>query len=324
MITIPVKTCGDVWLNPQEVQETLENLPPNEAVTFDCLNEGPSLNAIGLVAMTERICQLTNRDHRKFMVTNTMNPRERLPYRMFSAGLPHTFGMLQKFWVDFKAADDDARLFGLFIGRRTPSRAVMLRDCHTDFRSHCVLSLMNSLASSPWERPVDGIDVDPFDQWVAADDKDKFSSWWASRAVTSIDQQWVNRQYEPGYNTNLALLDYYHRFHIELVAETFTRGDTWYPTEKTLRPMMAGKPVLVHGPKGFLKTFRSMGYMTYGDVWSEKYDELEGPERWAAIKQVMSTLVSYDSITIQQLLSEAQTRARHNRQILATLNRLPA
>jgi len=82
-------------------------------------------------------------------------------------------------------------------------------------------------------------------------------------------------------------LEHYDQFVTELVAETYTIGNTFFPTEKTLRPVMAARPILVYGPKYFLSRLRDLGFETYSTCWDESYDELEGPARWQAIKKLI-------------------------------------
>jgi hypothetical protein len=111
-------------------------------------------------------------------------------------------------------------------------------------------------------------------------------------------------------------LNYYDRFAIELVCETYTIGNTFFPTEKTIRPIMAGKPVLVYGPQYFLARLRTMGFQTYSTLWDETYDLYSGAERWQRIQAVMKSLNEKTQNERNQLLARVHAIALHNRQCL--------
>jgi hypothetical protein len=104
-----------------------------------------------------------------------------------------------------------------------------------------------------------------------------------------------------------------------MVCESYTIGDTFFPTEKTIRPISAGKPMLVYGPKNFLARLRALGFQTYGNCWSENYDQQEGPERWKAIQQIITELINLNDFQRAQLLDQAQNIAIYNRRHLAEL-----
>lgn len=68
------------------------------------------------------------------------------------------------------------------------------------------------------------------------------------------------------------LSEFYREFLIDVVSETFVRGRCFYPTEKTVRPMLMKKPFIHMGPKCFLIHLRQMGFRTFHDFWDEDYD----------------------------------------------------
>jgi hypothetical protein len=148
---------------------------------------------------------------------------------------------------------------------------------------------------------------------VSADGIEDFLQWRKQIKISSLDGKSITDQYrifvaQP--DTNKTILAFYPQFHIEIVPETYTRGDTFFPTEKTARPIMAQKPILVYGPRRFLGRMREQhGFRTYGDCWDESYDDLEGPARWRAMWQVMQDISP-------RFLDQAQEIARYNRNIL--------
>jgi hypothetical protein len=117
----------------------------------------------------------------------------------------------------------------------------------------------------------------------------------------------------------LDILPFYSKFDIELVSESYTRGNTFFPTEKTIRPIAAAKPVLIYGPKKFLQRLKCLGFETYHSVWDESYDQLEGPDRWLALQHVIDSMLSMSESDRFQLLEKARLIAMQNRQHLASM-----
>ena len=78
----------------------------------------------------------------------------------------------------------------------------------------------------------------------------------------------TNESFEVGLRANVyeqQLKNYYRTFLIDLVAETWTEGNTFAPTEKTTRPMNFKKPFIVYGSQNYLCYLRQMGFRTFGD-----------------------------------------------------------
>jgi hypothetical protein len=120
--------------------------------------------------------------------------------------------------------------------------------------------------------------------------------WWDPdvSAVGSIDNQLVQNQYNAdGIDTNHSLLQFYNQFEIELVSETFLYGQSFFPTEKTIRPIVGCRPMLINGPINFLHNLKQLGFKTFDQLWSEKYDQFEFPNRWNQIKLVINHIIEH-------------------------------
>lgn len=80
------------------------------------------------------------------------------------------------------------------------------------------------------------------------------------------------------YIRQLPVLPYYERTCFELVCETF--GDTsddesFFLTEKTLKPIMMEHPFMVLSSRNFLKNLRRLGFKTFGEFIDESYDDCD-------------------------------------------------
>jgi hypothetical protein len=211
-------------------------------------------------------------------------------------------------------ASDGTYRFGLFIGRKTPARCRIMRDMMSKWPGASLTSCMHG-SIDLFPRSHQGINLESISDWIP--DHDDFVTWWRQHAPQSIDGHSVQNQYRKSLNTNRDLLSCcYKTFDIELVCETYTIGKTFFPTEKTVRPLMAGKPLLVYGPRLYLHRLRDLGFRTWNDMWSEDYDFDEGPLRWTAMQDTIQQIQDLEWGKYQEAIGEI---AKHNRSRLEQL-----
>jgi hypothetical protein len=309
MITIPVQVCGDSWVNPDEVNTLLKNSDITQYVVLDFKAEGPSMSALGIFACVSNHCRESGRDSSTINITNISNQFEEFPYKRENLHRrSHFFNLSKIYWREELLINTHEFKFGFFMGRRTISRAKILYDLWHTTQYKVLLSCMKTPGPLPWMVNNNIINIENLNDWVS--NIDEFQNWWQQCPVASLDNHSVQDQYIVNPTTNQDILDHYHRFDIELVAESYTLGNTFFPTEKTVRPIMAVKPFIVYGPKLFLKRLRDMGFKTYSEFWEEDYDYLEGPARWQRIKELLPNV---------QYSSEVELVAKYNRLHLAEL-----
>lgn len=310
MITLTVYVSGDHWLNPKEIHNKLLLVPPDEILELDFRAEGPSLAALGILEMLTTWCRGIGRNPDTIFLSNWANDIEMVPFTRTSGfSVSHFFWLCQKYITDILPLTHEYR-FGMFIGRRTASRMRMIWDIWQDHRDQCLFSLMPSRVIYDPRISRSGVDLDGVDRWVPNNMRSEFYQWCDDPPISGIDGHTVQQQYQPEYNTNLSLLSYYHRFDIEIVVETYSMGDCFMPTEKTVRPIIGRKPMIVYGPRGYLARLRDLGFRTWSDHWDESYDDFEGPDRWQAMRSVIDQINDRDI---------DDTVAEHNRQYLDLL-----
>ena len=117
-----------------------------------------------------------------------------------------------------------------------------------------------------------------------------------------------------GFTKQLA--NFYPDVLIDIVAESYTSGDIFYPTEKTTRPMLMKKPFIVHGPKCFLIHLRQMGFRTFNDFWDEDYDGYDATDKFARIVKLIDILANKTVSELNQLYADMQPILDHNYNML--------
>jgi hypothetical protein len=321
---IIVEFSGDCWNNPTQFQTQLDQVPLGESVVLDMRSEGPSLQALGVTDVINTWLHDRQQSPDSVQLQRWSNPVEFMPYRLDKCSrVSHFFFMCQNYWLDDEPTLGQQltyhNLFGLFVGRMTHARAVILHQCLIA-KQNIFVSKMSSLSPYPWQlNTQDEINLDNLTDWLSTNRQYRMFEWYDKCIIPSVDQMTVRDQFttpDSYADTNRSLLNHYGRFAIEIVCETYTQGNTFFPTEKTIRPIMACKPVLVYGPQYFLARLRTMGFQTYSSLWDESYDFYQGPERWRLIQQVIQLINEKTPDERQQLLAKAHTIALHNRKQL--------
>jgi hypothetical protein len=314
MLTIPVQVSGDRWNNPHQVQQLLEQTRPGDSVMLDLCSEGPSLHRIGLVDMIAKY-------NLNVSITQWSNAIESVPYQRVRCSTSHFFSMSHHYWIDEIDNCVPAEFrFALFLGRGNPSRNRILYDVYHQHGKNFLLSKMSCRSGDPWGvRYVEGNKLlETTEQWF--DNPEQAQNWFDQCPVASIDNHTVQDQFViPEVSAGQmarSLMQHYPRFNVELVCETYTLGETFFPTEKTIRPMVGNKPFVVYGPANYLNNLKQLGFRTFDDVWDESYDQYEGPQRWFSMRGLIDQLAQISSTQWTQILQHCAQITQHNRSIV--------
>lgn len=112
------------------------------------------------------------------------------------------------------------------------------------------------------------------------------------------------------------LSQFYPNFLVDVVAETFLKGRSFYPTEKTTRPMLMKKPFILMGSKCFLIHLRQMGFKTFHDFWDEDYDGHGMEQRYTRILDLIDSIAKKTPAELQSMYEQMQPILDHNYQLL--------
>jgi hypothetical protein len=312
MITIPIQVSGDIWNNRETVKQLLDQTHPGERVLLDLCSEGPSLSRLG-------ITDFVNSYDLDVWITRWSNSIESVPYtKSYCNSNSHFFPMSWHYWIDELPNTVPAEFrFGLFQGRGCPSRNRILYDAFHNWPGKFLLSKMSSLYTDNWglKLPQHAISFEDAASWLDTIDCD----WFNSCPVSSIDNHVVQDQYRvPEVSSGemaKSLFQHYDKFNIELVCETYTLGETFFPTEKTIRPIVGNRPFIVYGPKNYLNNLKQHNFRTFDNLWDESYDQLEGITRWQAMSTLICDLAALSETEWHAVIAQAAEITCHNRKI---------
>ena len=332
-ITIPIEVSGDIWYNEVEVQQKLQELSSEVEITLDLRSEGPSLHRLGVVATVDTWLARHNLQPTAITVTRWSNAGESIAYKKLECSVPSHFW---RFAHEYQLPPEHvfsgvkSHLFGLFLGRATVHRNAILYQVQQKWANRFLISRLTALTPEgtpvpePWH-------IHNFKGWRlletlvdwAPDNQQDVIDWFATQKFSSLDGRTIRDQYGDPNNHfvhNRSMISHYHQFNIELVCESYTLGQTFFPTEKTARPIAGTRPWIIYGSSGYIQQLKHMGFRSFESVWDESYDQLEGPARWSAMKTVIQSLIDLDTTSLNSVLEQTHAIALHNRLHLETLD----
>ena len=121
-----------------------------------------------------------------------------------------------------------------------------------------------------------------------------------------------------GYDYTDPLTALYKNILIDVVVETHVLGTTFFPTEKTTRPILLKKPFIVFASRDYMAYLRQMGFQTFHDFWDEDYDGFETRDRLLRIYQVIQNIVSRPKEELADMYRCMQPILEHNHNLLIT------
>jgi hypothetical protein len=335
---IAVEFDDDFWINTEQFQQQLNQHPLGEPLVLDLHSEGPSLEFLGITSVINEWLKNRQQSPYTVQVLRWSNPVEFVPYqRVRCSKISHCFTMVREYWQHTEPTLEQQlqyrQPFGIFIGRLTMSRAAILYNLMPagteSIGEQIFASLMQNAEPFPWNisdqhrRNLDIMSgLDMISSWLPLHKQVDMFNWFDRCPIISVDSKLVKDQFvtPTSYiDTNTSLLQHYNRFAVEIVCETFTRGNTFFPSEKTIRPLMAAKPILVYGPQYYLARLRSLGFRTYSEIWDESYDLYQGPERWKLMRKSMNRLLECSRSDQHEVLTRAHEIAMYNRQHLSKI-----
>lgn len=121
---------------------------------------------------------------------------------------------------------------------------------------------------------------------------------------------WYDYSRDPG-------ISMYKNIFVDVVSETHVLGNTFYPTEKTVRPMWLKKPFLSYASRDFLCYLRQMGFRTFHDFWDEDYDGYEGRDRYLRLLKVIDDIARRPLHELRDMHDHMRYTLDHNFDLLS-------
>ena len=112
--------------------------------------------------------------------------------------------------------------------------------------------------------------------------------------------------------SNYEIITHYNDFFVDVVCETFSKGKTFFPTEKIWRPIITKTPFMVQGPVGFLAGLKKLGFKTFDAWWDESYDEDDEQVALETIIRNLNKISKYSVEDLKKIYSSMEEVLDHN------------
>lgn len=119
-----------------------------------------------------------------------------------------------------------------------------------------------------------------------------------------------------GYTNQL--LDFYKNIFIDVVAETYTSGNIFFPTEKTFRPILMKKPFIAMGPINQLIYLRQMGFKTFYEYWNEDYDGYSPQQKFHKVLELINSIAAKSTEELYNMYIDMQHILDYNYNLLVS------
>lgn len=324
MITIESRD-SQIWNLDKKIIEIIkECVSSNEKIIISTNAEGVCLRSCYFYDLLDNICGTFNIDKSRFEI-HTPNIEE------FHD--EYNIVIIPNVWVDLckntqvttEIKDSNLYTVGCFIGKINWARLSLLwwldqypdkamiscyynhSDDETDVVSRSSLQLNQNMLNLPDE----------------IESATKFLKTCPRRfdytPVYRFDEVAARVEVNQAVNVVLKSSEPYAKIFVDLISETYFSGFTFFPTEKTFRPIQQLTPFIVHGPRGFLTNLHRCGFKTFSKYWDEGYDECVGVERILKIREILTQLFKLDQKALHEMYTDMLPILNHNKHRLTSL-----
>lgn len=307
---------GVIW-NPEiKVAEIIKEYQTHGRVEISLNDEGPDSSELGLYSLLDSICDRYGFSKRNITIytRNCLESHKEYQIKIDEPlYVPEGQEFAQQHDYRYKKFNLDFKHFGLFIGRSNWHRLWVGSEMYSNYQEKTCLTFHYD-RDSDYHKGHLGIEHLLHIRGNAYN----FSAIQKLLENCPIRNSTVN-EYPIISPAHFEISKQYPNFLVELVCETYCLGKSFYPTEKTWRPIINKTPFMTIGPNNFLKNLRKLGFRTFDTWWSESYDEDGGV---IAIEDILSTVDRLAKMSIddlENLYSDMLPTLEHNYQCFMNL-----
>ena len=111
------------------------------------------------------------------------------------------------------------------------------------------------------------------------------------------------------------IIGWYNNIFLDIVCEKMITGQTFFPTEKTARPLATKTPFLIMAAPNYIKNLHRLGFRSFGQFWDEGYDYQQGVQRVESIQRITDDLAKLDHKQLQNMYQDMSSILDHNHKI---------
>ena len=317
-INIP-NTDLKIWDPEYKVIEIVQSLQQTGHARIKMNGEGSDCAQLGLYQILDAICNKLGYTHDNFTIESWNQIEQHPKYRIVKkpplyipSGQQFARQNLlpEKNWNELKH-------FGIFIGRSTWQRLWMASHVWNSYKNIAEITYHYD-SKEDYHRGHLSFDELSYQLGLTCA---------IDTAADFMRQLPIKNEQVDSYPiltpAHFAISKLYPNLFVEIICETFLAGNSFYPTEKTWRPLICRTPFLMLGPKNFLSNLRKLGFKTFSNWWDESYDvDADLDNGQVAIKNIQGTLAQLSNLSTAELEGmyiDMQPTLEHNYQTFMNL-----
>jgi hypothetical protein len=299
---------GKIWHIETKIVDMVKEYQDQNSLTISLNGEGPCCEAIGLYKILDHMCENFNIDKKKITILTVNKIEQHAEYnikKVQSHFIESTATALQHIDTTKRIS----KHVGLFIGRSNGFRLWIASWIWKNYRDKTIMSFHFDPSN---EFHLAHIGLDGMLRWQATPCELQDATDLIERSPLIIDSP---DNYPILYPEHLNIIKEYKNFFLDIVMETYFSNNTFFMTEKIVRPIMAMSPFIVFAAPGFLRNMRGMGYKTFDRWWSEEYDNYGEQLRIRKIQKILKDIYAKSTAELRLMLDEMEPILKHNREL---------
>jgi hypothetical protein len=315
MITLP-NIDGKIWDLEQKVIDITDCVINQRPLHISLNNEGPDAGELGLYSLLDVICNRYNYCKQNVTII-TSNQLEYHPEYYIKKTPPLYIDTAQEFTLQHqfpaKTFNNDFKHFGLFIGRSNWLRLWLASYMYNFYRSQTKMTFHYNPK------------LDFHQDHLGLDDLARFEPNLIQNlnplqliSNSPIVEQAVE-EYPILTPAHFNISKVYHSFFLEIICETYSRGNSFYPTEKTWRPIINRTPFIIQGPKDYINNLHRVGFKTFSNWFDESHSQDDYRYQPIEICATLDRLATYSIKNLEAMYIDMSDTLEHNYQTLMSL-----
>ncbi len=306
-----------------KIVEIVSAMINNRDLIIDLNFEGPCCRTIGLYSILDTLTSTLNYPKNKITIVTANDLEHHSDYKIAHSRINGflkqvKFTIKNQHTVENKNFNDDMKHFGIFISRANWQRLWLTSKLFTEYKDQTILTFHYDKLSDYHK---DNLEFDLLLNLVNDEQsllKNIFNL--LENSPITLDK---HKTYPILVPQNLKLDKYYKNFFVEIVCETYFSGNTFFPTEKTFRPILMKTPFIIQGPKDYLNNLKKIGFKTFDRWWSELYQDfnklpIDSEIVWSTkeIFKVVEQISKMKIIEIKSMYNDMLPTIEHNYELL--------
>lgn len=311
MHKVVIETSDGVIWNRDRVLADLVNAALVGPVVVNLNTEGPCLKACGIESLLDLIVEKFNISPDQFIIETT-NQIVSSHYKEQRDSFVELDFVRKKARTANNTTSSLNKRFGLFIGRSNWLRLAIASYLNYNYSDITAMTYHYDFTLDHYQ---ENFGLETFYKNFP-DEFEQVGQLLKKLPLKDLTEftypiQWISGA--------LDLEQYYKQIFCDVVCETYFSGDTFFMTEKTMRPIMFKRPFIVQGPANYLKNLKKLGFKTFDCWWDEGYDEDPANFKYQALKYNIDYIGNQSAETIVRWNTEMQETLEHNYQTLLNL-----